>query len=290
MKLFRNLTLLSIVVSLVGCASKPASKENMYPGYKLLWSDEFDGEELNKNNWECMIGDGSPNTGWGNNELEYYTKDNVEVRDDMMVITAKREEKNGYHFTSARLRTQGKVFFTYGRVEARISLPEETGMWPAFWMLPETSYHNKWWPYNGEIDIMEARGRVNDMYSGAVHFANTSGTDQYEVVTHTFNGEGRTEKPDNEKTYISDFHLYSLEWDEDEMRWYFDNELIGKVKDRAWKRTLSDGTIYSPFDYDFHILLNLAIGGNFDDGRQPDPSFTKAEMKIDFVRVYTYDK
>lgn len=279
MKHFNKIFALPLVIILSACSKDPITQ---YKGYKLFWNDEFNEAELNEDYWEYMIGDGSPNTGWGNNELQYYTKENVSIRDNKLVITARREEKNNYHFTSARIRSKGKVYFKYGRVEARISLPEKTAMWPAFWLLPENNYQERGWPHSGEIDIMEARGRVNDMYSGAVHYATSTGSHTYQVVAHSFNGEGKNAK-EGPKTYISDFHLYSLEWDEDELRWLFDNEVIGTVKDRAWKFEN-----YSPFDEDFHILLNLAVGGNFDDNRQPDAYFEEAEMIVDYVRVYQY--
>ena len=281
----RYILVFGMIALLTACQNKSSSIPE-YEGYKLFWSDEFDGEELNTDYWECMIGDGSPNVGWGNSELEYYTAENASVKDGNLVITARREQKGGYDYTSARLRTYKKVHFKYGRIEARISLPEVTGMWPAFWMLPEENYQGKWWPYNGEIDIMEAKGRLNDEYSGAVHYANVGGNDEYQSFAHSLNGEGRNAKEN--KTYISEFHLYSLEWDEDEMRWFFDGEQVNKVSDRAWKRTLDDGTTYSPFDYDFHILLNLAVGGHFDGYREPPADFESAEMKVNFVRVYEY--
>lgn len=277
---------LALIFLLAGCV-KNSPKIPSYDGYQLFWHDEFDGEELNEEYWDYQIGDGSPNVGWGNSELQYYKKENVSIRDNKLVITAIREEMRGYHYTSARIRTANKVHFKYGRVEASIKLPDITGMWPAFWMLPENNYQGKWWPYNGEIDIMEARGRFNDRYSGAVHYANIGGNDEYQTFVHLLNGEGRNAK--EKKTYINEFHLYSLEWDEDEMRWYFDNELVNRVSDRAWKRTLEDGTTYSPFDNnEFHILLNLAVGGHFDEYREPPESFTEAEMVVDYVRVYEY--
>ena len=316
MKSYERLIILSLIPFLSGCARKgkdPLSESisgdvsesesisgdvseseiisetaPTYRGYKLYWEDNFEGEELNEDYWSYMLGDGSPNVGWGNHEKQFYTKDNVSIRNNQLVITARKEEMRGYHFTSTRLRTALKVHFKYGRVEARISLPEVQGMWPAFWMLPETSYKGQGWPFNGEIDIMEARGRVIDGYTGAVHYAGASGH-LYEVVSHKFNGEGRSAKPEEEWTFLHDFHLYSLEWDEDELRWFCDNEEIGKVSKRAWKRTLEDGSEYSPFDEEFHLLLNLAVGGNFDDGIMPPNDFEEAEMIVDSVRIYTYD-
>ena len=122
---------LALIFLLAGCSSN-SPKIPSYDGYQLFWHDEFDGEELNEEYWDYQIGDGSPNVGWGNSELQYYKKENVSIRDNKLVITAIREEMRGYHYTSARIRTANKVHFKYGRVEASIKLPDITGMWQHF--------------------------------------------------------------------------------------------------------------------------------------------------------------
>ena len=156
-------------------SSQTDSIENENPNrkkYKLNWHDEFDGNSLNMNYWSYQEGDGSQYgiPGWGNGEQQYYSQDNVSVNNGALKITARRENKGGKAYTSARIRTANKVAFTYGRIEAKIKLPPYQGLWPAFWMLPDTiTYGN--WPNSGEIDIMEAKGRLPNETSAAIHFA-----------------------------------------------------------------------------------------------------------------------
>ena len=145
-------------------SSQTDSVENENPNpkkYKLNWHDEFDGNSLNMNYWSYQEGDGSQYgiPGWGNSEQQYYSQDNVSVNNGALKITARRENKGGKAYTSARIRTANKVAFTYGRIEAKIKLPPYQGLWPAFWMLPDTATYGNW-PNSGEIDIMEAKGRL----------------------------------------------------------------------------------------------------------------------------------
>ena len=250
-------------------------------GYHLLWSDEFDGGELNQDNWECMIGNGHEygNPGWGNGELEYYKKENAFVQDGKLIIRAKREEAEGFDFTSARIRTTKKVFFKYGRVEASIKLPAEKAMWPAFWMLPEEFAYGGW-PDSGEIDIMEANGGSKYGTSAALHYSIQKGVDTYDLGYNAFNVR--------EKESFEDFHVYAVEWEKEEFRFYVDDKEVLKVPLRTW----GSGTVkkednpYAPFDKDFHILLNMAIGGNYVSNVNPEASFTSADMEVDYVRVY----
>jgi beta-glucanase (GH16 family) len=257
-------------------------------GYKLSWSDEFDGTELNDEYWSPMIGNGSDYGiwGWGNGEAEYYSGDNAEVSDGSLTITAKAEEHTVgttlYEYSSARLRTAGKVSTTYGRIEARIALPAIQGLWPAFWMLPESTYNGKGWPTSGEIDIMENKG--SDAYgtSGALHYqTSVSGGDVYQ---YAYNG---LSKRNGES--ITDFHVYAIEWDEDEIDWYVDDANFLSVPKRTWHP--DNGVVYTsdddaPFNQPFHILLNLAVGGAFDDYALPPSDFSSAEMKVDYVRIF----
>lgn len=280
--------LIPLALSLLcACGS---SEESDYEGMTLVWSDEMEEDSLDTTKWEAMIGNGLAygNVGWGNNEAQYYTEDNVSFRDGYMVITAKAEEITGegqtFSYTSARLRTYNLAAFTYGRIEARIALPNVDGMWPAFWMLPEEDYNNQGWPVSGEIDIMEAKGSTDLSTSGALHYATSSGSHTYVTGTKSFssrNGESNTE-----------FHVYAIEWEEEEIRWYVDDDNFFTVSRRTWhpdnNRFYPDDDS-APFDRDFHILLNMAVGGDFDDGRMPPNDFESAEMLIDYVRVYQFD-
>ena len=255
-------------------------------GYSLTFEDEFDQNNLS-DNWEPMIGDGSDYGvyRWGNNEEQYYKKENAVVKNNALHIIAKREdtraERDTYHFTSARLRTQGKVTTTYGYIEARIKLPAGNGLWPAFWMLPEKRFANKGWPTSGEIDIMEAKGRILNAYGSAVHDANTSGH-VYSSKDYKFDSS----------TDITDFHCYGLEWTEEYLRFFIDGYNFFSVSNVVYQRnnpTYTEVSASAPFDRDFHILLNLAIGGNYDGGITVSDDFESAEMVVDYVRIFKED-
>ena len=170
---------------------------------------------------------------------------------------------------------------TYGKIEARISLPAIQGTWPAFWMLPEEEYNRAGWPISGEIDIMENRGRSDSSVSGALHYATRNGQHTYETKVKSFskrNGES-----------VKDFHTYGIIWDEESISWYVDDENNPYFVLEA--RTWNNDTLYreegnAPFNKDFHILLNMAIGGNFDGGVSVPNDFTEAAMLVDYVRIY----
>lgn len=272
-----KIVLLSCILALLTSCNNNISTS--VHGYKLVWSDEFNGESLNEDNWNYMYGDGTQygNPGWGNNELQSYRKENVSVRNGNLIITVKREQYGGKEFTSARLNTSGKVTALYGRIEARIALPSGKGMWPAFWMLPENHKYGNW-PSSGEIDIMEARGREPSMTSGALHYGPVTGSSVYQTTTNVF----------RDGSSITDYHIYAVEWDEDEIRWYADENNFLTVRANRWYTMHENGldSDTAPFDVEFHILLNCAVGGNFDGGIRPDDNFQSAEMKVDYVRIY----
>ena len=258
-------------------------------GYTLIWSDEFDGDSLDTSKWSCQIGTGTSEglTDWGNQELEYYTDEekNVRVENGELIITAIKEEERvgGKLFTSARIRTvtdEGDVLFStkYGRVEARIKLPKGEGLWPAFWMLPvDDSIYNEW-ASSGEVDIMEARGRLPEKIEGTIHYGQNWPNNVYKG--------GEYEFPEGED--ITDYHLYSLEWEPGVLRWYIDNECYHSTEQWFSKGPASaaDYTWPAPFDVPFYILLNMAVGGTFDLQSNPYATEYPAEMKVDYVRVY----
>ncbi|OPJ56109.1 family 16 glycosylhydrolase [Clostridium oryzae] len=248
--------------------------------WKLIWNDEFDEDKLDLKKWDYDIGNGS--NGWGNNELEYYTKRNVSVADGVLTIAAKNEQAGTQTYTSGRIRTKnvkGDVLFstTYGKIEARIKMPAGSGLWPAFWMLPvENTYGT--WPLSGEIDIMEARGRLLEQIQGAIHYGNinTNNTQSFKVYNFP---SGRD---------ITDYHTYSIEWNSNRIDWYVDgrkyyseNKWYTKSEDKA-----IDSSYPAPFNRPFYLLLNLAVGGNFDNGAAPDNAKLPAKMQVDYVRVY----
>lgn len=225
----------------------------------LLWSDEFNTDGLpNPAKWGYDLGAG----GWGNNEAQYYTSraDNAVVINGNLKITMKKEAYSGSNYTSARLLTKDKFSFKYGKVEARIKLPQGGGTWPAFWMLG-SDIGTVGWPACGEIDIMEHLGNdINRIY-GTLHYPGRSGG----------NANGSSRVITNATT---DFHIYSLEWSASQIKISVDDQVIHTVTNSA----------SIPFNHNFFLICNIAMGGNF--GGTIDPAVTSASMEIDYIRVY----
>lgn len=243
----------------------------------LVWSDEFDGTQLDPEVWFFESGDGSQYgiPGWGNNELEWYLPDSAELNNGLLTITARRESQSGKNYTSARINTRDRFAFRYGRIEARIRLPAGQGLWPAFWLLPQDDTYGSW-AASGEIDVMEAVNPAasggNTVY-GTLHYggewpANDSSGSQYQVSTDI----------------TTEFHDYALEWDENEMRWYVDGVLY--AMQNSWYS--SSAAFPAPFDQPFYILLNVAVGGNFPGSPTASTVFP-VTMEVDYVRVYSGD-
>jgi len=242
----------------------------------LVWSDEFEGDALDTETWEPMIGTGTlyglP-PGWGNNELQYYTDDpsNVHVDAGALHIVA-REDDQGHDYTSARIRTMGKVDLTYGRIEARIKLPSGQGIWPAFWMLPTDSPYGGW-AAGGEIDVLESVNEATTVY-GTIHFGG-------EWPDNTKNGGLVVPGVD----LSEDFHVYRVEWEPTSIRWFFDGELYHVVTSEQWWSAGAPGDSLAPFDSPFHFLLNVAVGGDWPGPPDGGTEFPQ-EMTVDWVRVY----
>ena len=270
-------------------SSETISSSSLLDNYSLYWSDEFEGNSLNTSYWEPQIGDGTNYNvyRWGNNEQQYYKSENATVSDGHLHIVAKKErtivhaDENDviYEYTSARLRTTGKVTTTYGYIEARMKLPAGTGLWPAFWMLPEGNFDGKWWPTSGEIDIMEARGRILNKYGATIHTGTSNGQDYYKNRDYSFLS---TEED------ITGFHRYGCEWSTEGFAFYIDGYKFFEVTPYQYQGTNAAYAVSStaPFDRPFHILLNLAVGGNYDNNNVPEASFSQAEMLVDYVRIY----
>lgn len=249
-----------------------------YFGYELVWSDEFYGSSLNLADWEYMIGDGCSYgvCGWGNNELQYYRAENISVQDGKLVIVSKRENFGGKKFTSGRIRTANKRDFLYGRMEAKIKIPTGGGMWPAFWMMPTDSVYGGW-AASGEIDIMESKNNT-DTIGAALHFGG-----QWPNNAST----GGSYSPGG-INFADDFHVYTLEWEPDLMRWYVDGVLCTSKNSSQWYSEAAPGNTRAPFDQKFHLLLNAAVGGNYT-GCTSSSCVTAAfpqYMVVDWVRVY----
>ncbi|MBT8144546.1 MAG: family 16 glycosylhydrolase, partial [Gammaproteobacteria bacterium] len=236
----------------------------------LVWEDQFDGTQLDLDKWEPMIGNGQAYgiPGWGNNELQYYRSENATVADGKLTITAKAETYLGYAYTSARLRTLGMGDFRYGRFEMRAKLPPGQGLWPAFWMLPTDNAYGTW-AASGEIDIMEMVGNEPNTIHGSLHYGGAAPDNQYTTASYNLPGDS------------GDYHVYAVEWDVDQFRWYVDGVLYGT---RSWWFS-TGGAFPAPFDQPFHLLLNLAVGGNWP-GSPDGSTMFPAEFVVDYVRVY----
>ncbi|WP_298646664.1 glycoside hydrolase family 16 protein [uncultured Proteiniphilum sp.] len=272
-----KLLLITLLASFFISCSNKGSKQSDYQTittptgtWQLVWDEEFEytglpdstkwGYDTEGNSW-----------GWGNNEAQYYTagdSTNAYVRDGLLTITARIDSTGGKRYTSARLRTKGKGDWLYGRFEIRAKLPTGKGTWPAIWMLP-TDWAYGGWPASGEIDIMENVGYDPDTIVGSAH-------------TKSYNHVQQTEK--NAKIHVptcyADFHLYALEWEENEYRVYVDDTHYFTFKNE------DTGFAEWPFDKQFHLLLNLAIGGNWGGQRGIDDSLFPHRFLIDYVRVY----
>lgn len=268
-------TLLACLAALAGLTASETRGQGTYS--VLSWYDEFDGTAVDPTKWSFELGTGSQYglTGWGNNELQYYTarSANARVADGLLTITARRENYGGQAYTSARLTTRGHFAQTGGRFEMRAALPLGQGFWPAFWMLPATNVYGGW-AASGEIDIMEARGQQPNRIVTAIHYGDRWPGNTSSGTTLTLPSGGS----------IADFHDYALEWDvgsDPELRWYIDGRLAWRTS--AW--WTSGGPYPAPFDKPFNLMLNLAVGGNFvgsPDGSTPFP----ATMQVDYVRAY----
>ncbi len=240
-----------------------------YAGYTLQWNDEFDGNVLDAASWTYEIGDGCPQLcGWGNNELQYYTnsRDNLYFQDGKMIIEARQEVYSGKNYTSARIKTAGKKSFRFGRIDIRASLPSGKGIWPALWMLPEPNALGSW-PTSGEIDIMELIGSEPEIVHGTVHYGPGPGST---TISRSKRIEGGVQ---------NEFHVYSLEWEEDEIRWYIDGSLYSTVN----KNDI--GTATYPFNEAFYFVMNLAVGGNWPGAPDQSTNFPQ-RLIVDYIRVY----
>lgn len=257
-------------------------------GLSLVWNDEFNGTELDLTKWGYQLGtrdvygQSRGPSGWGNNELQYYTEDAVSVEDGSLVITAERQNYEDMEYTSARILTRDLASFTYGYFEARMQLPTIQGMWPAFWMMPQPANENSTgneyggWPNSGELDIMEARGRVPKEVGNALHFG---GYPNHQYLADSY----------ATKTSIAEWHTYGVDWRPESITWYVDGEVSFKLTNSQWW-TASSSEASAPFDKPFYILLNLAVGGNYDGGRKPPEDFVSASMYVDYVRVYEHNE
>lgn len=239
-------------------------------GWSLVWADEFsqpNGSSPDPAKWAMETEGG----GWGNNELQYYTArtNNARIENGQLIIEARQESFSGSNYTSARLKTQGKVSWLYGRMEARIKIPKTQGIWPAFWMLG-TNITSVNWPNCGEIDIMENIGREPTQVHGTIHGPGYSGGGSI----------GRAYPSPGNAAFGDDFHLYAIEWTTNQIKWFVDGVQFFGVNPAS----LPAGAAWV-FNKPEYILLNVAVGGNWP-GNPDGTTVFPQRMVVDYVRVY----
>jgi len=236
--------------------------------YDLVWSDEFDGDSLDETYWTYKV-----NSGNSNDELQYYTNRNTTVQDGILSINALLEYDSGYSYTSARIYTRDKVDWTYGIFEVRAKLPSGVGTWPAIWMMP-TDYRYGGWPDSGEIDIMEHVGYQENVVHGTIH------TEAYNHMIGTQKGSSVDDFDD----VTDEFHVYKIEWLPDQLRFYMDDKFYFLYKPS--NSMVCPSNEEWPFDDDFYMILNVAIGGSWGGSQGVDNDIFPVAMEIDYVRVY----
>lgn len=271
--LIANSLLVCLLLALTACApfkpsgtaQKPVSSTIPVPdGYKLAWSDEFEGPSIDPKNWIYDLGAG----GWGNNEAEFYTAspENARIENGQLVVEARQEKYQGSDYTSARLKTQGLQEFQYGRIETRLKVPAGAGLWPAVWMLG-ADINEVNWPNCGEIDIMEYIGKEPDLIMGTLHgpgYSGASGITQWNRQKHKI---------------ADDYHTFAIEWQSEQITWFYDGVQYHKVNksdigSRKWV-----------LDHPFFLVINMAVGGQLA-GPVAEQTVFPAQLLVDYVRVY----
>jgi beta-glucanase (GH16 family) len=239
--------------------------------YELVWSDEFDYEGLpDPAKWNYDTG----GHGWGNNELQFYTNDgNAWADGEKLIIEARAEQMGSREYTSARLVTRQKGDWLYGRIEVRAKLPKGLGTWPAIWMLP-TDWEYGGWPGSGEIDIMEHVGYDEGRIHHSIH------TDAFNHMIGTQKGSGGVTIP----TATEEFHLYAIEWLPDRIHFFVDDRLIYTYDPSLYVPAVTYR--HWPFDKRHHLLINIALGGDWGGARGFDSNMLPVVMEVDYVRVY----
>ena len=256
----------AMLLIIAACSSSFTRQPAAPPPLKLVWADEFNYTGLpDSTKWSYDMG----GHGWGNHELEYYTSkraENARVENGSLIIEARKEKWQNNDYTSARLVTKGKADWQYGKIEIKAKLPKGTGTWPAIWML--ASKDSMKWPADGEIDIMEHVGFNQGYIHGSVHCT------KYNHVIHTQKTDTVIVKDCSET-----FHVYSLEWTADSIKVAVDGNVFFRFASEhtydAW-----------PFDNKMHLLLNLAVGGDWGGAKGIAQDIWPQRMEVDYVRVY----
>ncbi len=270
--------LLTSAAMVASAAAFAQGKPSAYTEKDLVWQDDFNGKKLNMKDWNFEFHE----PGWVNAELQSYddSKKNTYLKDGCLVIQAlKTEKKDGtVSYTSGRINTQGKHAFTYGRFEARLRVPKGMGFLPAFWMMPDDESLYGQWPKCGEIDIMEVMGQETNKLYGTIHYGEPHGMAQGTQVLETGN-------------FSDEFHVFAVEWEPGEIRWYCDGVNYKTANDWYTKKPgFVEQTYPAPFDQPFYVIFNVAVGGSWvgypDETTDFDPNKDDAKMFVDYVKVY----
>jgi beta-glucanase (GH16 family) len=258
-----------LALLVVAAIATPAIGQN---DWKLVWSDEFPGNQLDYSKWGIEVNA----FGGGNSELQLYTdrKENVRVVGGHLIIEARKDQANiagtGREYSSGRLRTKHRGDWKYGRIEVRAKLPRGQGLWPAIWMLPTDEKYGGW-AASGEIDIMELVGHQPDQVLGTLHYG-----DKWPHNKHTGSS---FDLPNG--TFADDFHTFAVEWEAGRIRWFVD----GNLYQTQTKWSTTSAPFPAPFDQRFHLILNVAVGGKLPGNPDATTRFPQ-QMQVDYVRVY----
>jgi beta-glucanase (GH16 family) len=243
---------------------------------KLVWSDEFDGKDLDYTKWGIEVNA----FGGGNNEMQIYTDraKNIRVENGNLIIEAHKDNAaiagTSRPFSSGRIRTRKRGDWKYGRIDVRAKLPVGKGIWPAIWMLPTDEAYGGW-ASSGEIDIMELVGHEPNTYHGTLHYGDSWPKNKHSGKPYKLSAG----------SFADEFHVYSIDWKEGEISWY----LNGKLWQTQNKWSSAKGKFPAPFDKRFHLILNLAVGGNWPGPPNKDTQFP-ARLVVDYIRVYQHLK
>ena len=270
----KKLLILLAVLLLALPLAAQAEDIPQYEGYELVWHDEFDGETLDRADWNREI----RKAYWTNNELQAYTGGdaNIFLRDGKLVLKAIKHvnEKGSVSYTSGKVQTQDKHDFLYGKIVVRAKVPQGQGLWPAIWMMPTRESKYGSWPRCGEIDIMEILGHQTNISYANLHYGEPH-AEQQGVYTLT-----------DGTSFSDDFHEFGVEWEPGEFRFYIDGELFHTVNDWYSASFGQERPYPAPFNQTFYLQLNLAVGGTWPGNPDETTDFDRAEFEIDYVRVY----
>ena len=276
----RNCLFAALGIGWLACSNTPTSRKTADSvdtiatpeGYQLVWHDEFNGTELDRNKWEYEVNA----QGGGNNELQYYTDrpQNSFVKDGVLTIQALKETYTGAEgtreYTSARLKTINRGDWKYGWFELRARLPYGKGLWPALWMMPTDQVYGGW-AASGEIDIVELLGHEPNKIYGTLHYGGS-----YPNNVHT--GSSYTLTNGN---FATSYHIFTLIWEANAMRWLVDGHLY-----QTQTQWYTSGQAFpAPFDQRFYLILNVAVGGNWPGNPDNTTSFPQ-RLDVDYVRVF----